>query len=141
MCRTCRQLCRGVRFDFHCKKFYHDYCTSTSFVKPDLICFFNAGINKKTGFKGFDTWPKTIQSAFDTEVPVLVTSYTEHEIPLDLERINNQIGKDFIQVLHPPSKNPFSSSRPERNFTSDDVTPLIFKNNYFFVARKHQKMN
>lgn len=36
MCRTCRQNCRIVKFDFQCAKLYHDYVNSSSFKKPDL---------------------------------------------------------------------------------------------------------
>lgn len=36
MCRTCRQNCRIVKFDFQCAKFYHDYATSSAYTKPDL---------------------------------------------------------------------------------------------------------
>lgn len=36
MCRTCRQNCRIVKFDFQCAKFYHDYAKSSSYSKPDL---------------------------------------------------------------------------------------------------------
>lgn len=36
MCRTCRQHCRIVKFDFQCAKFYHDYAKSTAYSKPDL---------------------------------------------------------------------------------------------------------
>lgn len=36
MCRTCRQNCRIVKFDFQCAKFYHDYAKSSAYSKPDL---------------------------------------------------------------------------------------------------------
>lgn len=36
MCRTCRQHCRIVKFDFQCAKLYHDYANSTAYSKPDL---------------------------------------------------------------------------------------------------------
>lgn len=36
MCRTCRQNCRIVKFDFQCAKLYHDYVKSTAYSKPDL---------------------------------------------------------------------------------------------------------
>lgn len=36
MCRTCRQMCRAVKFDFQCGKLYHSYCKSSKYTKPDL---------------------------------------------------------------------------------------------------------
>lgn len=138
MCRLCRQMCRGVTFDFQCKKFYHDYCDSTSFAQPDLICFFNAGLHRSTGFQGFDTWPKTIQAALDTRAPILATAYTEYEAPLDLQRIKSV--DDALTIIVPPTINPYASCRPERNFISDEMTPMIFKNYYYFVASKGSKI-
>lgn len=39
MCRTCRQNCRIVKFDFQCGILYHDYANSSAFTKPDLSKF------------------------------------------------------------------------------------------------------
>lgn len=36
MCRTCRQNCRIVKFDFQCAKLYHDYANSSVYKTPDL---------------------------------------------------------------------------------------------------------
>lgn len=134
MCRSCRQQCRFIRFDFQCKKFYHDYCDSPAYVKPNIVCFFNSALHRP-GFRGFDTWPKTIRSAIETSAPILVTSCAQHESFLDFERIKNT-SLNEIDVLQQPTSNPYASTRPERNFASDDVTPLIFKNHHYFVIRK-----
>lgn len=134
MCRICRQQCRGLRFDFQCKKFYHDYCASTSYTKPDLVCFFNPALHRP-GFRGFDTWPKTIQAAVDTSAPVLVTSCTENESLLDLQTVEKVTASD-IDILQMTRLNPFSSTRPERNFASDDTAPIMFKNQFYFVVRR-----
>lgn len=53
MCRTCRQHCRIVKFDFQCSKLYHDYAKSTAYNKPDLsmnniilpMCFLEVFLN------------------------------------------------------------------------------------------------
>ena len=135
MCKTCRQQCRGVTFDFHCLQFYHDYCDSMSYCKPNFICFFNAGLNSKANFKGFDTWPKTIEKALQQRTPILVTSSTEHEAPFDLLRMQEIAGNDLI-IMQEPTTNPFTSKKPERNFGSDDLVPLTFKNNSYIVVQK-----
>lgn len=134
MCRICRQNCKGIRFDFQCKKFYHDYCSSSSYVKPSLVCFFNPALHRP-GFRGFDTWPKTIQAAIDTSAPILVTSMTENEAFLDLEMFEKVTGND-IHVLEMPRLNPYASTKPERNFASDDNVPIMFKNQFYFLIRK-----
>lgn len=138
MCRQCRQLCRGVRFDFQCKKFYHDYCTSKAFVKPDVVFFFNPALHRP-GFRGFDTWPRTVKAALDTAVPILVTSATENESILDLQRIEKISGND-MKVVQAPKLNPYSSTRPERNFATDDVEPIMFKNQFYFIVQKPQDL-
>lgn len=134
MCRICRQNCRGIRFDFQCKKFYHDYCSSSSYVKPNLVCFFNPALHRP-GFRGFDTWPKTILAALDSSAPVLVTSLTKNESLLDLERIEKVASND-VNILQMPKLNPYASTRPERNFASDDNAPIMFKNQYLFIVRR-----
>jgi splicing suppressor protein 51 len=65
-------------------------------------------------------------------VPIVVTSYTEVELPLDLERMRDL---QEVEIELKPQRNPFASLRPERNFVSDDVAPLIYKNYYVGVAR------
>lgn len=139
VCKTCRQNCCGIRFDFQCKKFYHDYCESSAFVKPDFICFFNPALHR-SGFCGFDTWPKTIVAALKTGSPILITATTENECYLDLNRIK-RVTNNEIEILIPPLKNPYASRRPERNFASEDnEDPIMFKNNYLFVISKAQDL-
>lgn len=132
MCKSCRLNCCGVRFDFQCKKFYHDYCSSSSYIKPDLICFFNPGLHRP-GFRGFETWTKTIKSAISSTAPIIVTSTTENENFLDLQKIQ-KVCENSINVLVPPQKNPYANTRPERNFVSDDDVSIMFKNNFMFVV-------
>lgn len=134
MCKSCRLNCRGVRFDFQCKKFYHDYHASASYIKPDLICFFNPALHRP-GFRGFETWPRSIKSALSTTAPIIVTSSTEHENLLDLQRIEKCSFNDNLKVILPPKRNPYASTRPERTFTVDDCdVSIMFKNNFMFVV-------
>ncbi|KAG5670980.1 hypothetical protein PVAND_001207 [Polypedilum vanderplanki] len=134
MCKTCRLNYRGIRFDFQCKKFYHDYCNSLSYTKPDIVCFLNPALYRP-GYRGFDTWPRTIDAAIKTSSPVLITSLTENECYLDFERIK-YLTNDEFEILLPPLKNPYASTRPERNFSTDEDVPLTFKNNFLFAISK-----
>ncbi|GAB0092133.1 hypothetical protein DMENIID0001_071030 [Sergentomyia squamirostris] len=133
MCRTCRQSCRGVKFDFQCGKLYHDYAKQSAFTKPDLICFFNPGLYRATGFSGLDTWPETIKAATSLNAPIIVTSYTEIESPQDLSQLHRDSSRP-LNLIQAPSVNPFSSQRPERNFISDEISPMIFKNYFVFIV-------
>jgi splicing suppressor protein 51 len=140
MCRLCRSNCRGVTFDFQCKKFYHDYCDSMNYSKPDMICFFNAGLYRTNSFKGFDTWPKTVEAALNQHknIPVIVTSSAEYEAPLDLQRILSIVQNcDSINVIQEPTRNPYASIKPERNFVNEEIAPLIFKNQFYFVLQSN----
>lgn len=94
-----------------------------------------------TGFGGLDTWPETVTCSLQLNCPVVVTSYTEFESPLDFAQIqkfaDDRKGENQppLEVVQPPATNPFASQRPERNFISDDVAPMIFKNFYYFVVK------
>lgn len=98
------------------------------------VCFFNAGLYRTTGFNGTDTWPASIKAAANLNCPILVTSYTELESPRDLERLQSEAGRVF-EIVQPPQVNTFSSQRPERNFISDEIAPMIFKNYYVFIVK------
>lgn len=109
-----------------------------SFLLFYTVCFFNPGLHRLSGFKGVDTWPETIRAAARQQCPIIVTSYTEVDSPAELERFQCEIVKSGDQpmtVVRGPKVNQYASQRPERNFISDDITPLIFKNYYYFVLK------
>lgn len=81
-----------------------------------------------------DTWPETIQSSVSLNCPIVVTSYTEIESPKDLERMEKD-AKQELKIIQCPIANPYSSQRPERNFISDEIAPMIFKNYYCFIVQ------
>lgn len=132
-CVKCRQACRACKFDFQSLSLYHEYCKGPAFKKPDLVCFFNPGLYRSTGVGDNDTWPETIRAAVRQCCPILVTSYTEFEAPMDLEKLIEIA--DNVKIVQLPSRNPFSSQKPERNFISEEIQPWIFKNYYFFVVK------
>ncbi|XP_043069966.1 uncharacterized protein [Drosophila bipectinata] len=131
-CRLCRKFQRTVNYFFE-NSLYHDYCKETHFLKPSLVCFFNSGLYRSTGYALEDTWPDTIQASLNLGCPIVVTSYTKYEAPLDMVHFINQSNR-HINVVLPPTINPFSSEKPERNFISDDEAPFMFKNFYCFVV-------
>ncbi|XP_071445081.1 myb-like protein X [Hetaerina americana] len=119
--------------EFYYGQLYHDYSNSSSFKQPDIICAFNCGIYRVTGFNNQDTWGPTIKSMVkDINIPVLLTAYTEVEAPKDVARFRQQCD---TKELITPMKNPFASMRPNLNFVSDDETPLIYKNQFLSVVK------
>ncbi|XP_016933461.3 uncharacterized protein [Drosophila suzukii] len=131
-CRLCRKAQRNVNYYFE-NALYHDYCKEPHFLQPNLVCFFNSGLYRSTGFALEDTWPDTIQAALNLKCPIVVTSYTKYEAPLDMAHFINQSNR-HINLILPPTTNPFSSEKPERNFISDNEAPFMFKNFYCFVV-------
>ncbi|XP_014468613.1 PREDICTED: uncharacterized protein LOC106741307 [Dinoponera quadriceps] len=132
ICSACKTSDRHVNVSFHPGKFYHDFCRSKQFIKPDLVCLFNPGLYRETGFEGRDTWPDTIREFCKTSVPICVTSYTKHEIPREMMRIKSIADTETILK---PRRNPYASIKPDRNFVSDDTAPLIYKNYYLAIVR------
>ncbi|KAH0951137.1 hypothetical protein HN011_004534 [Eciton burchellii] len=131
-CSACKSLGRRISVSFHPEKFYHDFCRSEQFVQPHLVCLFNPGLYRETGFNGRDTWPETIKEFCKTGVPVCVTSYTKYEIPRDMIRIKSLVD---VETILEPRRNPFASIKPDRNFVSDDTAPLIYKNYCIAIVR------
>lgn len=128
MCKRCKLSKRKIDVFFNSQKLYHKTENKT---KADLICLFNPGLYRETGYDGTDTWPDTIKKFCKSKVPIVVTSYTEFEIPRDLERIRSICN---IQLLLGPQKNPYATVKPDRNFVSDDVSPLMYKNHCISIV-------
>ncbi|KAH8405256.1 hypothetical protein KR222_000676, partial [Zaprionus bogoriensis] len=131
-CRLCRKAQRTVQYHFE-NRLYHDYCGTEGFLSPDLVCFFNPGLYRATGYAQQDTWPDTIRAALSLKCPVVVTSYTKYEAPLDMSHFLSESNR-HVNVVLPPTTNPFGSQKPERNFISDDDAPFMFKNYQCFVV-------
>lgn len=101
------------------------------------VCFFNPGFHHVNSLNTFDTWSETIKVASMSDCPVVVTSYTEYESPRDLDRFQNETANNAkkMELIHGPSLNAYASQRPERNFISDEIVPVIFKNYFCFVLK------
>lgn len=132
MCSACKLSDRRVDVSFYPGKFYHDFYRSERFVAPHIVCLFNPGLYRETGFQGRDTWPETIEKICEIKVPVCVTSYTKHEIPREMSRIKSIAD---VETILEPRRNPFASIKPDRNFVSDDTVPLIYKNYYLAIVK------
>nr|XP_033339914.1 uncharacterized protein LOC117228324 [Megalopta genalis]XP_033341794.1 uncharacterized protein LOC117229447 [Megalopta genalis] len=129
LCSECKAADRDVGIRFVPKTLYHEI---PHLEKPDVICAFNPGLYRKTGFAGKDTWPETIREFVKSQAPVVVTSYTADEIFWEIERVKSVVRG--VNVLLEPRQNPYASIKPDRNFVSDDTDPLIYKNYYVAVV-------
>ncbi|KOX74129.1 hypothetical protein WN51_14209 [Melipona quadrifasciata] len=134
ICNKCKSAGRAVIVSFKPEKLYHDLVrdASENLAAPDLICLYNPGLYRKTGFGGKDTWFETIREFSKTLVPTIITSYTKEEILWEINRVNSVSN---VEVLLSPCKNPFASVKPDRNFVSDNINPLIYKNHYIAIVK------
>ncbi|PNF18148.1 hypothetical protein B7P43_G02627 [Cryptotermes secundus] len=138
-CKECNAAGRKVIYEFW-KTLYHDYLKCDEYHKPDLISAFNAGLYRLSDFEGKDTWSPSIEAMLkETDIPVVVTEYTDKELPFDIQRIQNIV--DSLEIIMPPARNPFASLKPSLNFLSDEAIPVIFKNFHITILkRKNIKM-
>ncbi|KPJ03900.1 Zinc finger MYND domain-containing protein 17 [Papilio xuthus] len=128
-CENCRVNKRRVTFSFQDKK-YHEYWASDDFTIPDIVCAFNPNIHRSSLYNGVEVWSSTMNCIFKQKIPFLITSSTMRELKNDLETIKKNTEVDY-KVISEVKLNPFASVRPDRNFVTDDDTPLLFKNYCF----------
>lgn len=134
LCSRCKFTDRAIDVLFQPGKLYHEFRREQpELPQPDLICLFNPGLYRKTGFAGEDSWLETIREFSKLPLPVAITSYTADEIRWEIARINSL---SDLEILLEPRPNPFASIKPDRNFVSDDTNPLIYKNYYITVLIK-----
>lgn len=126
VCSRCSSTQKSITFKFE-TRLYHEL---TKVPKPDLVCVFNPGLYRITGFNGQDTWKPTIASIFRKNCPVLTTSYTEKEIFMDVDRVKSV---QNVRLDREPTLNPFSSLKPNLNFVSEEESPVIFKNQFYCI--------
>lgn len=130
ICQNCRESGRQINVNFNQGKLYHEIDKNS--LETNVVCLFNPGLYRQTGFNGNDTWPLTIKKFTNLKIPVLITAYTEREIPQDIATIKSLSN---IQVIMEPQKNPFASLKPDRNFVSDDAAPLMYKNQFLSIIK------
>jgi len=132
-CMKCNTVGRMVIYEFW-RTLYHKFVMSLDYQKPDLICAFNAGLYRLTDFEGKDTWSPTIKVMLkEPDIPVVVTEYTQKELPFDIQRTQNIV--DSLEIITPPTRNPFASLKPSLNFLSEETVPVIFKNFYISILQ------
>lgn len=134
LCSLCRKATKNVTFSFH-NKLYHNLDGYSNLRKPNLICMFNPGLYRVTGFDGNDSWTPTIQTMVIQQCPVLITAYTHKEILMDVRTIESL---QKIIILTKPQSNPFSSLKPSLNFVSDEDCPVIFKNSFYCIINTNE---
>ncbi|XP_043237867.1 microtubule-associated protein futsch-like [Amphibalanus amphitrite] len=124
---ACRAAGRRLTCELQPSTAYHTYCRSPQFRPPDVIAAFNAGLHRFAGHERRDTWRETIPYLVRDGVPLVLSGYTLLECPQDVARIEQE---QKVDVLLPPRKNPYRSTRPQQNFLNEHEAPVVFKNQY-----------
>ena len=124
---ACRAAGRQLICELQPSTAYHTYCRSPQFRPPHVIAAFNAGLHRFAGHERRDTWRETIPHLVRDGVPLILTGYTLLECPQDVARIQQE---QKVDVLLPPMKNPYRSTRPQQNFLNEHEAPVVFKNQY-----------
>ncbi|XP_076237773.1 uncharacterized protein LOC143181263 [Calliopsis andreniformis] len=134
LCSHCKSTNKTITVLFRPGKLYHECVRQEPklALETDLICLYNPGLYRETGFAGEDSWLKTIQEFCKLTAPVVITSYTVDEIGWEINRVTSV---SDVKVLLEPRRNPFASVKPDRNFVSDDSNPLIYKNYYITIVQ------
>ncbi|CAG5006710.1 unnamed protein product [Parnassius apollo] len=131
LCDHCHTSKRRVQFSFQDKS-YHEYWSSDDFTVPDIVCAFNPNIQRSSSYNETNAWPSTINCIMKQKIPFLITSHSLEELKRDLEYIDKHTELNY-KVISEAKNNPYASVRPDRNFVTDEETPLLFKNNCFVV--------
>ncbi|CAG7728844.1 unnamed protein product [Allacma fusca] len=127
LCTDCKHKGNQLKISYESGTLYHEYRQDESFVRPHIICAFNCGMYRKTGFNGEDTWSPTIPLLANTDM-LITTAYTETEVSQDSERLLSQC--PGLRMIEHFRENPFRSLRPQRTLINEDVEPLMYKNQY-----------
>ncbi|KAE9024486.1 hypothetical protein PR001_g11173 [Phytophthora rubi] len=93
----------------------------TQYCEPDLVVCFNAGI------WGYDEWLPAIRLVLsEVRVPLLVTSYNEHEAGDDEDVLDDLMPSKW---LWRPEKNPRGATTPRA--TNNEDGSVLKENNYW----------
>lgn len=128
LCKICLYNNKQLLIEMH-GILYDDFAKSISYVKPDIIIGYNAGIHECEDFKSEnDTWRQSLQIIAKQECPFILTSYTLLEAKKEQERLNTVLGRDIECAFC--DQNPYSSLRPYRDFETERV---YYQNQYLLI--------
>lgn len=123
-------------FEYHARMTYADYCRKC-YIKPSIVCAFNCGLYRNTGFQGVDSWGPSIVPMLGKApgVPLLLSAYTSREANLDVQRVWELLGTS-LHVIQQPMKNPFASIFPNHNLVSESECPVAFRNFFMSIVKQ-----
>ncbi|KAL6256322.1 hypothetical protein P5V15_012439 [Pogonomyrmex californicus] len=129
VCSNCMLQRKVLLLEFH-DVLYENYVHSPSFVKPDLVIGFNAGIQEKEPESAAETWMPSIRILAEQNCPFILTCYVREEVKHEIDRINTILEKkvDYLYC----GKNLFACLRPYRVYGCEQV---FYQNQYIIIYR------
>ncbi|XP_054011724.1 uncharacterized protein LOC128894191 [Hylaeus anthracinus] len=130
LCKNCRYNGRQLAIEMQ-NMLYENYTTGNSYVKPNFIIGYNAGIHECENFKSeMDTWTYTLRMITKQNCPLILTSYTLSEAEKEQIRLEAILDRDVKCTYF--EQNPYSSLRPYRDFESEGV---YYQNQYIIIYK------
>lgn len=129
ICNNCMKQEKEFLLEFH-NVLYENYMYSPSFVKPDLVIGFNAGIQQQELPSPADTWAPSIQVLAKQDCPFILTCYMQEETEMEIDRINTILDRK-VEYFY-SGKNPFAGLRPYRVLSPEH---LFYQNHYLIIYK------
>lgn len=130
LCKNCQYNNKRLSIQI-CDTLYESYANSNSYMKPNFIIGYNAGIHEYEDFKSENyTWKQSLKIIAEQNCPLILTSYTLTEAEKEQIRLN-EILNNYIKCTY-FEQNPFSSLRPYRDFETEGI---YYQNQYIIIYK------
>ncbi|XP_043254971.1 uncharacterized protein LOC122398816 [Colletes gigas] len=128
LCKNCQ--CSSKQLEIQMQDtLYENYIECDSYMKPNFIIGYNAGIHECEDIKSQnDTWTHSLQMIARQNCPLILTSYTLSEAEKEQIRVQEILGRDVKCTYF--EQNPYSSIRPYRDFETEGV---YYQNQYIII--------
>ncbi|KOC64852.1 hypothetical protein WH47_00355 [Habropoda laboriosa] len=135
LCKYCQ--CNNKEISIHMyDMLYENYSHEVSYIKPNFIIGYNAGIHECEDVKSEkDTWRQSLQTVAEQNCPFVLTSYTLAEAEKEQIRLN-EILDNHVKCAY-FEWNPYSSLKPYRDFETEG----IYYQNQYIIMYSNLKAN
>lgn len=130
LCNDCQHNEKELSVETH-GILYETYANKNSYVKPNVIVGYNAGIHECEDLKSEnDTWRQSLKIIAKQNCPVILTSYTMVEAEKEQTRLNEILNCNVKCSYF--LRNPYSSLRPYRDFETEGI---YYQNQYIIIYK------
>ncbi|XP_017883579.1 uncharacterized protein LOC108627055 [Ceratina calcarata] len=131
LCDNCQHNKKELLIETH-NTLYDTYANKNSYVKPNVIVGYNAGIHECENLRSEnETWRESLKIIAKQNCPVILTCYTLVEAEKEQTRLNEILNCNVKCAYF--LRNPYSSLRPYRDFETEG----IYYQNQYVIIYKH----